>query len=89
MSYVVLSQAPRTRTNPVAELADPTAIVLAHVKVILVEAHEASITELPIATIVWHFRELKVSLDVYIRKLFSVYLQQFGDECLYKYVTKS
>ena len=75
MGYVVLSQATRTRTQSIAELANPAPIVLAIIKVILIVAHEACIAELPIAAIVWHFRELKVSLNVYIRKLFSVYLQ--------------
>ena len=72
---VVLAEAAWARTHPIAELADPTPIVLAHVEVILVEAHEASMAELSIAAIVWHLGKLEVSFDVDIRKLFSVNLQ--------------
>ena len=83
MSDVVLAQASCTRAHSVAELADPTPIILAHVEVIFIEAHEARVAELPIAAIVWHFRELKMSLKVDIRIPFSVYLQQLGDENLH------
>lgn len=71
----ILSQAPRAETNTVAEVTDPTPIVLAHIEVIIIAKLETSMAELSIATVLWLLTELQVPFQVHVSVFFCVNLQ--------------
>ena len=64
-------------------MTDPTAVVLAHIEVIVVTKLETSVAELPIASVLWLLTELQVSFQVDVSVLLCVDLEQFRDQSLY------
>ena len=63
-------------------MADPAAIVLAVVEVIIVAEPKAGMTELPIAPVLGLLRQLEVPLEVVRRKLVRLHLEELGDQRL-------
>lgn len=78
----VLSEAARAKTDPVAEVTDPTPIVFAHFKVVVVAEAQACVTELTIAPVLGLLSKCQVPPQVDVRVLLHIYLQQFWDEGL-------
>ena len=72
----VLPQASGAKAHAVAEVADPAAIVLAHVEVVIVVELEARVAELPVALILWFLRQLDVPLQVCVLRLLRVELEE-------------
>ena len=70
----ILPQAPRAKAHTVAEVADPAAIILAHIEVVIVAQLEACVAEFAIAAILRFLRKLEMALQV-DRVLLGVQLQ--------------
>ena len=77
-----MSEAASAEAYAVAEVADPTPIVLAHIEVIVVVKLEARVAELPMAPILRLLRQLQVSFKVRMPLLFGINLEQLRNEDL-------
>jgi len=69
-------------------VADPASIVLTDVEVVIVAKLEACMAELPVAAVLWLLSQSQVPLQVNVRVLLAVDLQQFWDKCLKAFVLK-
>jgi hypothetical protein len=78
----VLAETARAEADPVAEVADPTPVVLADVEVIVVAELEARVAELAAAAVLWFLAQLQVPLQVGVGRLFHVNIEELGHESL-------
>lgn len=82
----VLPEAPRAVAHPVTKVADPAAVVLAHIEIVIVVEPQAGMTELSVALILRLLGQRQVPLQVQIRILLSVDIEQFWHKLLENFV---
>lgn len=71
----ILVQTPSARADSVAEVADPAAVVFAHIKVVVVAQLQTRVAKLPIALVLWLLAQLQVPPQIHVPVFLSVKLE--------------